>query len=212
MAKIKLCGLRSEQDIDYVNEVLPEYAGFILASQFWRHITLESLIKLSKRLNNLITPVAVFVNQPEEFVARVVDSGAVKMVQLHGDEDEGFADRVSDKMKTGNPFEVIKAVKVRSEEDIRNALDFPCDYLLLDAYSKEAAGGTGKTFDWNLIKDLLNNRRFFLAGGLNVNNIKTAIKLVNPYAVDVSSGIETDRVKDIAKMRRLVNELRGDTV
>lgn len=209
MAKIKLCGLRREQDIDYVNEVLPDYAGFILASRFWRHVTLESLIELSKKLDSLVTPVAVFVNQTEEFVASVVDSGAVRMIQLHGDEDAGFSKRVRDKMRTDHTFEVIKAVKVRSKEDIEEAADFPCDYLLLDAYSEETVGGTGKTFDWNLIRDILNERKFFLAGGLNANNIRTAIDMVNPYAVDVSSGVETDKVKDIAKMRSIVKAVRG---
>ena len=208
MAKIKLCGMRREQDIDYVNEVMPDYAGFIMAPKFWRHITLEKLTELSAKLDSSIMPVAVFVNQTEEFVASVVDSGAVKMIQLHGDEDAGFAGRVREKMRTDNRFEVIKAVKVKSKDDIKAAADFPCDYLLLDAYSEETAGGTGKTFDWNLINDILDRRSFFLAGGLNPQNIQTAIDKVNPYAVDVSSGVETDKVKDIEKMRKLVKAVR----
>lgn len=209
MAKIKLCGLRREQDIDYVNEVLPDFAGFIMAPKFWRHITIEKLTELSAKLDSSITPVAVFVNQTEEFVARVVDSGAVKMIQLHGSEDAGFAGRVREKMKTDNSFEVIKVAKVQKKEDIEEVAGFPCDYLLLDAYSEETAGGTGKTFDWNLIRDILDGRQFFLAGGLGVHNIKTAIDMVNPYAVDVSSGAETDRVKDINKMREIVKAVRG---
>lgn len=209
MAKIKLCGLRREQDIEYVNEVLPDYAGFIMAPKFWRHITLETLVELSAKLDASITPVAVFVDQTEEFVAKVVDSGAAKIIQLHGNEDAGFVERVRNIMKTDNFFEVIKVAKVQKKEDIENVISFPCDYLLLDAYSGEAAGGTGKTFDWGLINGILNGRRFFLAGGLDAHNVKEAIDLVRPYAVDVSSGVETNSLKDIGKMRELVREVRG---
>lgn len=196
MTKIKMCGLRREEDIDYANRLLPEYIGYVFAGKSRRYITPEKALKLTEMLDRRIIPVGVFVNSPLNEVIDIVKSGAVKTAQLHGSENNEYISALHAENIT-----VIKAFIVKSHDDIENADNSAADFVLLDA-----GMGDGKTFDYNLLKNI--RRPYFLAGGLTPENAENALEL-NPYAVDVSSGIETDGFKDYDKMKRFTDIVRN---
>ncbi len=191
------------EDVLYANELLPDFAGFILAPGFWRRPAPGCVGELTAHLDARIGRVGVFVNQPEKEVAEWFNKGIIDYVQLHGDEDNAYIRRLKG-MAKGCP--VIKAVRIKSSGDIKKAAGYECEFLLLDAYSPDSVGGSGETFDWTLIKDI--DRPFFLAGGISPKNVAHAIKSVNPYAIDASSSLETDRCKDFEKMKALVEAVR----
>lgn len=204
MAKIKICGLTRKQDIDAVNAALPDYIGFVFANSK-RQVDMDLAIKLKSRLNPLVKAVGVFVNEDIGNVIGLCKEGIVDVIQLHGDEDENYIKC----LKNNVQCKIIKAVRVKGREDILKAMEFPCDYLLFDTYHKEKYGGVGQTFDWSLISGV--NRPFFLAGGINLYNIKTAVNMCNPYCVDVSGGVETDGLKDPQKINDIVSIIRKIT-
>lgn len=203
MSKIKICGLRRTEDILAVNEYLPDYIGFVF-SQSRRQVTAEQARLLKEKLNPKIKAAGVFVNEPVSFIAKLVEKGVIDLVQLHGDEDGAYIRLL--KREVSRP--VIKAVRVQSVEQINRAQRLPCDYLLLDAYSKNAYGGTGDKFRWDIIPQNL-SKPFFLAGGINESNIARAVKEARPYCIDVSSGAETGGFKDKEKIKQIINIVRG---
>ena len=198
MTKIKFCGMRTLEAAAVANEIMPDYAGFVLAPQFWRYVSREKLIPISKSLRPEIQKVGVFVDNPFDEVAELLDSGLIDLAQLHGNEDGGYIRRLQD--TCGKP--IIKAFKIETADDVKRAQDSPADFVLLDSGT-----GTGRSFDWSLIESF--GREFFLAGGLDPENVREAIERCRPYAVDVSSGIETDRVKDPEKMRDFASAVRS---
>lgn len=201
-AKIKICGLKRQEDIQAVNQVLPDYCGFVIeVPKSSRCVTVSQVRKLAEGLHKDIVPVGVFVNAPEEVPARLLNEGTLGMAQLHGKEDEAYIRRL--RQMTDKPL--IKAFSVRTAEDIRKACESTADYILLD----QGGGGTGKTFDWSLISGI--ERPFFLAGGLGIHNLSQAICQVHPWAVDLSSSLETDGYKDPEKIRRAVMLVREQT-
>ncbi len=200
--KIKICGLTRPQDIEYVNEALPDFIGFVFAKSK-RQVTAEIAEQLRNRLNSNITPVGVFVNDDMDKIASLCKKGIIDIVQLHGDESSDYIESLGKKIN--NP--IIKAIRVRDSESVKAAYSLPCDYLLLDTYSGNDYGGTGKAFDWGLISDTA--KPFFLAGGISVENAETAIKNIKPYCLDVSSGVETDSFKDRNKILNIVNLVRS---
>ena len=214
MTRIKICGLKRTEDVDYVNQYLPDYAGFVFAGSK-RKVTDEQAEELSRKLDERITPVGVFVNEPAEHIVNLVKKGIIRVVQLHGDEDETYilklrellkeADKESDNRKEA--IKIIKAVRVQSREQILKAAKLPCDYLLLDTWQKDAYGGCGKQFDKSLIPSEL-TVPYFLAGGLSAENIQENIKTCHPYAVDVSSAVETDGKKDRKKIQEFIERVR----
>lgn len=207
--KIKICGLRRREDVDYVNRWRPDYIGFILADGFRRQILPEQAAELADHLNPRIQRVGVFVNQPVEFVSDLLDRGIIQLAQLHGDEDEDYIQSLRKSCEErGCPSNIIQAVRVRKAEDIIRAQESSADFLLLDAWSEKSVGGNGETFDWSLIQDL--NRSFFLAGGLGPDNVAEAIRLVQPYGVDASSSLETEGYKDPDKIRNFVKEVNNE--
>lgn len=198
MTKIKLCGLKSFNDIEAANELMPEYIGFVFAPKSRRYVSFEKATELKRQLHPNITAVGVFVNEAPETVAKLLNSGVIDAAQLHGKEDEAYIRRLrsnTDKM-------IIKAFRIDTESDVTAVQDSTADYVLLDSGS----GGTGQRFDWTFILRL--KRQFFLAGGLDTENVRSAVDKLSPYAVDVSSGIETDGIKDRIKMRRFVKAVR----
>lgn len=195
--KIKLCGMFRPADIAYVNEVMPDFAGFVLAEGFRRRITREQAAEFRKALDPSVPAVGVFVNNPCDEVISYLREGIIQMAQLHGQETEEELLRI--KEASGRP--VIKAVKVSQRRDVEAWLDSAADYLLFDSGT-----GSGVAFDWSLLSGI--DREFFLAGGLNAENLSEAIETVRPFAVDLSSGVETDGVKDPAKMREVVRTVR----
>lgn len=202
MTKIKICGLKRYEDISYVNESRPDYVGFVFAKSR-RQVTGEQALKLRERLTDGIVPVGVFVNENTDVVAGLVNDGIIDMAQLHGDESEEYINELKDKLKRGG---IIKAVRVKDESDVISAGRSAADYILFDTYSKGEYGGTGMTFDWSVLKNF--GRPYFLAGGINSENVEEAVKTMCPYAVDVSSAVETDGVKDRDKIADIIKKVR----
>jgi phosphoribosylanthranilate isomerase len=200
MTKIKLCGLKRECDIEAVNKLNPDFIGFVFAQKSKRYVDPEGAAKLKAKLNKGIKAVGVFVNESPETVADLLNRGTIDIAQLHGSEDEEYISRL--RSLTDKPL--IKAIKVQSKADIEAADESSADYVLLDS-----GAGTGMTFNWQLIKGI--KRPYFLAGGLSPENVAEAVKTLNPFAVDVSSGIETDGLKDEAKMADFVSTVRKES-
>ncbi|MDD6276377.1 MAG: phosphoribosylanthranilate isomerase [Clostridia bacterium] len=198
MTKIKFCGLTRPCDIEAVNELKPEYIGFVFYEKSKRNVTAELAGELKKLLIDEISAVGVFVDSPIEYVASLLNNGIIDIAQLHGSEDEGYIK----KLRSFTDKPIIKAFKIKDKTDITEAEKSSADYVLLDS-----GCGTGSAFDWNLIKDI--KRPYFLAGGLNLENIENAVSILAPFAVDVSSGIETNGLKDKNKMREFVCTVRG---
>ena len=197
--KIKICGLRRREDILAVNEARPDYCGFIIEfPKSFRSVTADKIRELVKDLSPEIKGVGVFVNAPVEFVSGLMNDGTLALAQLHGQEDEAYIREL--KKLTDKP--IIKAFSVKTSEDIEKALQSPADYILLD----QGSGGTGMTFDWSLIPKI--ERPFFLAGGIGAENLEQAIREIRPYAVDLSSSVETDKWKDSEKIRNVVDIVR----
>lgn len=198
--KIKICGLRRREDILAVNEAKPDFCGFVMeVPGRFRSVTRDRARELVSGLDRRILPVGVFVNALPETVAELLNDGTFALAQLHGQEDEAYIKEL--RILTGKPL--IQAFSIRSEEDVERALKSSADYILLD----QGGGGTGKAFDWNLVTKM--NRNFFLAGGLGVENLAAAVKKLHPFAVDVSSGVETDMWKDPEKIRLAVERVRA---
>lgn len=197
--KIKICGLRRREDILAVNEAKPDYCGFIIEfPKSFRSITADKVRELVKDLAPEIQAVGVFVNAPVELVSGLLNEGTLALAQLHGQENEVYIREL--KKFTDKPL--IKAFSVKTREDIEKALQSPADYILLD----QGSGGTGKVFDWSLIPKI--ERPFFLAGGIGAENLEQAIREIRPYAVDLSSSVETDKWKDPEKIRNVVDIVR----
>lgn len=196
MVKIKLCGLTRRCDIKWANELHPDYVGFVFAGSR-RRVTDGQAAQLRKILREDIPAVGVFVDEPIDHAAALVRQGVIQLVQLHGAEDEGYIRE----LRRAVSVPVIQAFSVRSSEDIQAAGRSSADFVLLD----HGAGGTGRAFDWSLAAAL--DRPYFLAGGLHPGNAAAAAEL-RPYAVDVSSGIETEGVKDRQKMIEFVRRIR----
>ena len=201
MTRVKMCGLRRAEDVEAANRLMPEYIGFVFAPASRRFISLEEAAALRQALSPGIRAVGVFVDEDAETVARLLESGVIDIAQLHGNEDEAYIARL--KARTGKP--VIRAFRVKNAEDLRAAEASPADMILLDA-----GAGDGKTFDWSMLSSV--SRPYFLAGGLTPENTAEAVKRYHPFAVDVSSGIETDGFKDCNKMRAFMRAVReGDS-
>ena len=204
MTKIKICGLKRKEDIEYVNELKPDYIGFVFANSK-RKVDKDTAKELKKLLDNDIMSVGVFVDEDIDFVAELVKDKVIDVIQLHGREDENYISTL--KAKLDDDTQIIKAVKVKSIEDIMNAKKFDVDYLLLDTYAENVAGGSGKEFDKTLIPEDMGD--YFLAGGLNENNLEKTIATYHPFAVDLSSGVETDGVKDRDKIKRVIEIVKN---
>ena len=203
MTQIKLCGISRMCDIEAVNQIKPEYIGFVFAKKSRRYVSPEVAAQLKAALLPDIQTVGVFVDEPVEQVADLYRQGIIDIAQLHGREDENYIH----KLKTLCGCPVIKAFTVQNIinetcVDIEAIENCCADYVLLDS-----GAGSGETFAWNLIQHV--KRPYFLAGGLNVENVDRAIDTLHPFAVDVSSGIETDKVKDKAKMEAFAANVRN---
>lgn len=200
MPKIKICGLSRGEDIDFVNEAKPDYCGFIInVPKSRRNVSVEQVRRLTENLNPKICPVGVFVNEPCENVASLLNEGTIQMAQLHGNEDENYIKQL--KCLTEHP--VVKAFSIQSAADLDAAKESSADLVLLD----HGKGGTGETFDWSLLEGW-KKRPYFLAGGLSAENIMKAIEKLYPWAIDLSSSVETDGKKDREKILQAVRLVR----
>lgn len=199
MTQIKLCGLSRPCDIAAANELKPAYVGFVFAPKSKRYITPEIAAELKRLLAPDIQAVGVFVNAPYPLIAALLNSGIIDLVQLHGDEDANYIKQL--RVLTQKP--IIKAFRVESERDIIKAEQSTADYVLLDS-----GAGTGTVFNWEWIQNI--KRPYFLAGGLDTDNVEIALQRLRPFAVDVSSGIETKGFKDKVKMAAFVAAVRKE--
>lgn len=212
--RVKICGLSRPCDIDFVNEARPDFCGFVFAKSR-RQVTVGQAEALRGKLSEEIIPVGVFVNEPLENVVWLLKNSVISWPQLHGAEDENYIAEL--RLRTDGKFPIIRAVRVDSAEDLLAAQKCGADFLLLD----HGAGGTGKTFDWNIL-NVFNSKRandaesagplhlkpFFLAGGICLENVDEAMKL-DPYALDLSSGVETNGFKDRNKILELVRRIKN---
>ncbi|MCI2127489.1 MAG: phosphoribosylanthranilate isomerase [Olsenella sp.] len=195
---IKLCGMFREQDIDAVNEALPDLCGFIVDyPSSHRHVGRDKLLQLVGRLDPRIPAVGVFVDEPLGLVSELADT-VLDMVQLHGNEENPYIARLRELVD----IPICQAIRVRTPDDVRRANESKADIVLLDS-----GAGSGRAFDWSLIQGV--ERPFILAGGLDPQNVGEAIDRFHPWGVDMSSGIETDRLKDPRKIRAAVAAVRG---
>lgn len=231
MTKIKMCGLMRPEDISVANAIRPDYIGFVFAKKSRRYVTPELAAELKAKLNPEIKAVGVFVDAPVSEVAELLQKGVIDIAQLHGSEDEMYAATLREltgkpvikafrlgtagerqktacpgaeetKKQTGNATDYSCSTETpETNEILRKASHFPTDSVLLDS-----GAGTGMVLNWNLIGAF--ERPYFLAGGLNPENVKDVIRKLHPYAVDVSSGIETDGVKNPEKMRAFAKAVR----
>ena len=195
MAKIKICGLKRLEDIEIANKYKPDYVGFVFADSK-RKVTSDLASEMKKNLDSSIKSVGVFVDEDIDEIIKLYENGIIDIAQLHGLEDEDYIRRL--KQKSNYRLEIINAIEMSDEKDLKEYDNSLADYLLLDS-----GKGSGKTFDWRLIrKDL--KKEFFLAGGLNAENIAEAIEEFDPYAVDLSSSVETDGYKDELKIKKVM--------
>ena len=228
MVKVKFCGMRRTEDIEAVNRLTPDLAGFVFAKSK-RQVTKEQAAALKELLDPGIKTVAVLVNMPAEEAAALANTGIAELLQLHGDEDAAYIA----KLKTLTRAKIIKAIRLRSgglpvqgngaEERVYTANAgllaevAQADYYLFDTFVADTYGGTGKTFSLSLLKGMRIDKPFFLAGGLDADNVAEIIGQVQKdatllpffYGVDVSGGIETGVVKDPIKMEAFMKAIRG---
>lgn len=199
MTKIKICGIKSEDAVEVLNRTLPEYTGFMFYDKSKRYISVERASTLRDKLDKRVKTVGVFVDEDPEKILDIARKGIIDIIQLHGSENDGYINAV----KSGTGLPVIKAFRIDSAEDITRAQKSAADMVLLDSGS----GGTGTSFDWRLIRDI--GRDYFLAGGLSPENVEEAVRSFSPFALDVSSGVETDGSKDGNKIEEFIRRARS---
>jgi len=205
MSYVKICGLSRIEDIEAVNRTLPDYIGFVFAPS-QRRVDVKTATMLKEKLDPKISVVGVFVNENISIIGEMHGRGIIGFAQLHGDEDSEYISRLKDHY--GCP--VIKAVGVGSTLPPPPTLPTESDYLLFDTLSRQR-GGVGKSFDWSLLKDY-SGLPYFLAGGLTAKNVSGLIRMLAPFCVDVSSGVETDGKKDAKKIEEFVYFARGNNL
>ena len=206
MVKVKICGMRRVEDIEMANKYNPDYIGFVFAESP-RKVSYEQAKELSGLLSDDIVSVGVFVNEHMKLIVDLFREGIIEIAQLHGDEDEKYIKDLKDKSieETGKEIPVINAIEIKDDIDFNDTVlkwrDSLSDYFILDS-----GKGSGKTFNWDLIdkdSEFFKNS-IFLAGGLNSENVTSAIEEFNPFAVDLSSSVETDGFKDEEKIKEII--------
>ncbi len=195
--KVKICGLKRPEDIDYVNRLNPDYIGFIINfPSSHRSLSPSEVMILRKNLSKDITPVGVFVDEKPETVAGLLNDGTISVAQLHGKEDRDYIEV----LRSLTDRDIWQAIQIKSMEDVKKANESPADFVILDA-----GQGSGQVFDWELLKRI--ERPYGLAGGLNMNNLPEALE-TEAVLLDVSGGVETDRKKDFNKMKTFLETAR----
>lgn len=207
MTKIKICGLSRREDIESVNMVSPDYIGFIMGfPKSHRNITIERAKILRAGLKEGIQVVGVFVDAEISMIVDACAQKVIDVIQLHGREDIRYIERLKAVLASVEvQAKIIKAIQVKSKEDLTLIKEVPADMILLDA-----GMGGGKLFSqeqMDLLKSV--NRDYFLAGGLNPENVSELLESLHPFGVDVSSGVETEKKKDRKKIRRFVQNVRN---
>lgn len=198
MSKIKFCGIQPTTDLPFINQLALDYIGMVFAQNSRRFVTIAQARKINEILNPSIKKVGVFVNAPEELIRQIVAEKLIDLIQLHGQEDELAIQHYQ--MTFHLP--IIKAFSIQTPQDVLEASQSTADYLLFD-YQQ---AGSGQSFDWRLIQQV--NRPYFLAGGIKPENLKAALAF-KPYTIDLSSGIESNGIKNNQKMQTIMKIMRG---
>lgn len=206
MTAVKFCGMRRVEDIEYANQCRPDYAGFILSDGFKRSVDFGTFYELNTYLDKDIKRAGVFVNEPLENILHCAYNESLDVIQLHGDETEDYIEKLR-KVFSG---EIWKAGRAKSSEDIEKADRLSCDKLVIDSFSEDCVGGTGKRINTEIVKNAEITKPFFIAGGIAAENIAEIVRDTKPYGIDISSGIETDGFKDINKMKKIMRILKED--
>ncbi len=204
MIKVKICGITNIEDAMYAVEYGADALGFVFYNRSPRHVTEKVAKQIISHLPPFILTVGVFVNESVENISKIVKKCDIDIVQLHGDEGPGFCKKVRKR--------VIKAVRIKNVESLKTLSLYKnkINALLLDSFNEEVYGGTGNRFDWSLAKKAKKHGKIILAGGLNIENVSKAVKLVKPYAVDVSSGVEAGPgKKDKKKVKKFIKMAKG---
>lgn len=199
MTRIKICGITTEQEAGMVSECLPDYAGLVFAPGR-RQLTLAQAKALAKHLHPRIRRAGVFVNQPRSFIEVCIETCGLSVVQLHGSE--------SPEDCLGYSCSVWKAFRVRGQETLQSVKGYHAEAYVLDAYDPLILGGSGRTFDWSLLRGAPLHGPLVLAGGLNPENVADALRIVNPWCVDVSSGVEFQGKKDLNSIQQFISCVR----
>ncbi len=197
--KIKICGLLRHCDVSFVNDAMPDYTGFVFYDKSRRYVSFEQAKELRVAMRPAIKTVGVFVNAAIEQIALLYSQNIISVIQLHGSEDDAYIAR----LRALDPSaQIWKAYQITSDKDIQAAKGSTADIVLLDS-----GGGTGLPFDWWLLHGF--SRPFVLAGGLTPENIQEAVSRFHPYAVDISSGVESGGFKDRERIIAAVKAARG---
>ncbi|WP_062106625.1 phosphoribosylanthranilate isomerase [Bacillus niameyensis] len=197
---VKICGIMTEEAGVAACDLGADLLGFVFAESK-REISPEKAAEIRRQLPESAKTVGVFVNETQENIIRIAETAHLDYVQLHGEESADFCRDL--------PYPVIKAFSIKKESDLDQLMDYDCDYYLLDSPGVQFAGGSGIPFDWNLLKEKhLPNEQLILAGGLNAENVQKAIEKVRPAIVDVSSGVEKEGHKDLAKIAEFIQKAK----
>ena len=203
MTKIKICGITNKIDALAASELGVDMLGFVFYKKSKRYVAPSMAEDIINELPPFIGRVGIFVDEAREDVIKIAEDVGLDMLQFHGKESPEYCASFRDEYK------VIKAFRVNTKSDLRTVNDYDTDYYLFDAYKSNCAGGTGETFDWNILKDFEILKPFILSGGLDPDNVYLAIKELAPYAVDVSSGVESaPGKKDARLLKKFVANVR----
>lgn len=202
--KVKICGITDVKTAHAAVEYGADAIGFVFAESK-RKIAVEKAKEIVSQLPNDLFKVGVFVNETKEKIETIAVHVGLTHIQLHGDESPAFSRSL--------PLPVIKAMSIQDQESLLAFNNFPCEYILLDGPKGTYRGGNGLAFDWNTINaNDFNGKKVILAGGLNEDNVEVAINLINPDMIDVSSGVETEGIKDLAKIKSFIIKAKGSQI
>ncbi|MBB6455122.1 phosphoribosylanthranilate isomerase [Salirhabdus euzebyi] len=201
--KVKICGIQDEETAKVVVESGAEFIGFVFAKSK-RKVSIEQAKAIATTIPTTVKKVAVCVNPTMEEIETIMNEVGVDYIQLHGDETPAFCRQI--------PIPVIKAFPIKEQQDIQKVAEYEADYFLFDSPGGKYRGGSGMTFDWEMLRDVnIPREKVIVAGGLHPSNVKAAIQEVNPAIVDVSSGVETDGKKDAKKIKQFIESAKQFT-
>jgi phosphoribosylanthranilate isomerase len=199
--KVKICGITDVETGIRAAEYGADAIGFVFAESK-RKVSVDSAKEIVSHLPKDVFKVGVFVNETKDEIERIAESVGLTHLQLHGDESAEFCASFS--------LPVIRAISFQGNENLAKYNQFPCDYLLLDGPKGKYQGGNGTAFNWHEVHiGLINRKKVILAGGLSIANVAEAIKIINPFMVDVSSGVETDGRKDLEKINAFIDKAKS---
>ena len=201
--KVKICGMTNLKDVKVAVDGGVDAVGFIFYKKSPRSVTMQAVRKIVLELPPFVDSVGVFVNETAEQINKIADRCNLDRVQLHGNESPTFCKKIRRR--------VIKAIRVKDIQSLKKLSDYPVSSFLLDTFSEDQYGGTGRVFDWNLAYPAKKYGPIILAGGLTPNNVRQAIQRIQPYGVDVCSGVESQPgIKDHKMMQTFLKNVKAE--